>query len=145
MAYGSSQAKGPTGAAAVSLSHIHGNTGSLTHWARPGMECASSWILSDSLPLSHKGNSTTAILNRKKSLLWTSLRRRHLNKDWKRAGGLALKILRERRGKSQFKGPEVRRKGQKGHSNWSKGNEGRTQERKAGWLGDRVFRDECSF
>ena len=34
VAYGSSQARGPIGAIAASLSHSHGNTGSLTHCAR---------------------------------------------------------------------------------------------------------------
>ena len=61
MAYGSSQARGQIGAAAVSLHHshsntgsephlqsaqlAHGNTGSLTHWARPGINPQSSRIL----------------------------------------------------------------------------------------------------
>ena len=58
-AYGSSQARGLTGAAAASLRHSHskihasyatyttayGNTGSFTHWARPGFEPSSSWTL----------------------------------------------------------------------------------------------------
>ena len=35
----------------------HGNAGSLTHGVRPGIEPASSWILSQVLnPLSHNGN-----------------------------------------------------------------------------------------
>ena len=33
----------------------HGNTGSLTHWARPGIKPVSSWIIG-SLQLSHNGN-----------------------------------------------------------------------------------------
>ena len=33
-----------------------GNARSLTHWARPGIELASSWILLGLLPLSHNGN-----------------------------------------------------------------------------------------
>ena len=60
-AHGGSQARGRIGAAAASLHHshshtgsqlrlppfgtAHGNAGSLTHWVRPGMEPASSWIL----------------------------------------------------------------------------------------------------
>ena len=40
----SSQARGWIGAAAAGIHHSHGNTGSLTHWARPGIEPASSWI-----------------------------------------------------------------------------------------------------
>ena len=32
-------------ASAVTLARPHGNTGSLTHWARPGIKLASSWIL----------------------------------------------------------------------------------------------------
>ena len=60
MAYGSSQTRGPIGAAAASLYHshdnvgsephaayttAHGNDGSLTHWSRPGIEPSSSWIV----------------------------------------------------------------------------------------------------
>ena len=41
--YGSSQAKGWTGAAAAGLRHS--NTRSLTHWSRLGIEPVSSWIL----------------------------------------------------------------------------------------------------
>ena len=59
--YGGSQAKGWIGAAAANLHHSHSNarfepqsvtyttahcnTGSLTHWARPGIKPESSWIL----------------------------------------------------------------------------------------------------
>ena len=39
-----------------------GNTGFFTHWTRPGIEPASSWILVGSLLLSHKGNSKLALL-----------------------------------------------------------------------------------
>ena len=61
MAYGSSQDRGWIGAVAAGLRHshssvgiqaasanyttVHGNTGSLTHWARKGIKPASSWIL----------------------------------------------------------------------------------------------------
>ena len=61
VAYGSSQARGGIGAVAASLwpqpqqctiwavsltyTTAHGSTGSLTHWARPGIEHASSWML----------------------------------------------------------------------------------------------------
>ena len=60
MAYGSSQVRGRIGAVAASLHHSHSNIGSkrvrdlstahgdarsLTHWARPGIKLASSWIL----------------------------------------------------------------------------------------------------
>ena len=44
-AYGSSQARGQIGAAAASLHHSYGYTGSLTHWVRPGIKPVSSWIL----------------------------------------------------------------------------------------------------
>ena len=59
MAYGSSQARGQTGAAAAGLHHTHSNarseqhlqptpqlkaTPDPTHWVRPGVEPASSWI-----------------------------------------------------------------------------------------------------
>ena len=57
-AYGSSQARGQTGAAATSqpqqcqvraasdtYTTACSNTGSLTHWARPGVEPTSSWML----------------------------------------------------------------------------------------------------
>ena len=45
MAYGSSQARDQIRAAAADLHHSHGNTRSLTHWAKPGMVPISSWIL----------------------------------------------------------------------------------------------------
>ena len=59
-AYGNSQARGQIGAScqampqpqqcriwAMSVTHTtaHGNTGSLTHWARPGIKPAPSWLL----------------------------------------------------------------------------------------------------
>ena len=43
--YGSSQTRGRIGATAAGLHRSHSNTGSLTHWARPGIEPTSSWIL----------------------------------------------------------------------------------------------------
>ena len=59
VAYGGSQARGPIGAVVAGLCHshsnlgskwhlqptTHGNTRSLTHWARPGIEPASLWTL----------------------------------------------------------------------------------------------------
>ena len=45
MIYGSSWAKGQIGTTAADLYHSQSNAGSLTHWARPGVEPASSWIL----------------------------------------------------------------------------------------------------
>ena len=44
-AYGGSQAKGRIGAVAAGLHHSHSNAGSWTHWVRPGIEPATSWIL----------------------------------------------------------------------------------------------------
>ena len=58
-AYGGSQARGQNGAVAAGLCHsptrsrvasvtyttAHGNDGTLTHWARPGIKPVSSWIL----------------------------------------------------------------------------------------------------
>ena len=44
-AYGSSHARGWIRATAANLHHSHSNVGSLTHWTRPGIEPASSWIL----------------------------------------------------------------------------------------------------
>ena len=44
-ACGSSQARGLIGVAAAGLHHSHSNAGCLTHWARPGIEPASSWTL----------------------------------------------------------------------------------------------------
>ena len=44
-AYGGSETRGPIRAAAADLGYSHSDTGSLTHWARPGIEWASSWIL----------------------------------------------------------------------------------------------------
>ena len=45
MAYGGSQARGHIGTAAAGPSHSRSNAGSLMHWARPGLEPMSSWIL----------------------------------------------------------------------------------------------------
>ena len=60
VAHGGFQARGPIGAAPACLGHSHSNLGSeppvtyttarsharsLTHWARPGMEPATSWFL----------------------------------------------------------------------------------------------------
>ena len=45
MAYGSSQGRCLTGAAAIPFTIAHGNTGSLTHSVGPGIKPASSWIL----------------------------------------------------------------------------------------------------
>ena len=44
-AHVSSQARGWIRAAAAGLHHSYSNTRSLTHWARPGIELASWWIL----------------------------------------------------------------------------------------------------
>ena len=44
-------------AASAMYTTTHGNAGSLTHRTRPGIELASSWILSDSFPLNHNKNS----------------------------------------------------------------------------------------
>ena len=44
-AYGGSQARGQIGAAATGLRHSHSNAGSLTDWARPGIEPESPWML----------------------------------------------------------------------------------------------------
>ena len=45
LAYGGSQARGRIRATAASLHHSHSNVRSPTHWARPGIEPVSSWIL----------------------------------------------------------------------------------------------------
>ena len=45
VAYGSSQARGQIRATAACLHHSHSHAGSPTHWTRPGIEPASSWIL----------------------------------------------------------------------------------------------------
>ena len=61
--YGSSQARGQTGAA-VGLHHSHSNNRSLIHWARPGIKPTSSWTLCQVLnPLSHNGNSSEICFN----------------------------------------------------------------------------------
>ena len=43
--YGSSKARCWNGAASVTYTTAHVNTGSLTHWTRPGIEPVSFWIL----------------------------------------------------------------------------------------------------
>ena len=45
VAYGGSQARGRIGATAASLHHSHSKARSSTHWARPGIESATSWFL----------------------------------------------------------------------------------------------------
>ena len=45
MAYGSSKARGQIGATAAGLHHSHSNAGSLTQWAKPGIEPQTSWFL----------------------------------------------------------------------------------------------------
>ena len=45
VAHGGSQARGRIGATTASLHHSHSNTGSLTHWVRPGIKPVSSWML----------------------------------------------------------------------------------------------------
>ena len=53
-----SQARGRIGAAASGLPHLHRNAGALTHWAGPGIEPATSWILVGFVnPLSCNGSS----------------------------------------------------------------------------------------
>ena len=44
-AHGGSQARGWIRATAAGLCHSHSHAGSLIHWARPGIEPMSSWIL----------------------------------------------------------------------------------------------------
>ena len=43
-AYGSFQVRGWIGTASMTCTTAHDNAGSLTHWVRPGIEPASSWI-----------------------------------------------------------------------------------------------------
>ena len=57
-AYGGSQARGSIRAVPLAYTTAHGNTGSLTHWARPGMEPASSWIRSNWFLLTNDWNSS---------------------------------------------------------------------------------------
>ena len=45
VAHGVFQARGLIGATAAGQHHSHSNTGSLTHWARPGIEAATLWFL----------------------------------------------------------------------------------------------------
>ena len=79
-AYGSSQARGPTGATAANLHHshsntgsetyttAHGNTGSPTHGARPGIEPAASWILVGFVSAAPQWELQTKYLTRTSSL-----------------------------------------------------------------------------
>ena len=110
-AYESSQARGWIGVAAAGLhhSHRHSNAGcatcatcaaahgrarSLIHWARPGIEPASSqtlcWVLN---PLSHNGNSIFAFLypdclikwmlkTQRKAFFFKSATSHHLQTEW---------------------------------------------------------------
>ena len=45
LAYGRSQARGQIGASASGLHYSHSKARSLTHWVKPGIKPASSWIL----------------------------------------------------------------------------------------------------
>ena len=45
VAYGGSPVRGRIGAVATSLHHSHSNARSLSHWARPWIEPASSWMV----------------------------------------------------------------------------------------------------
>ena len=60
VAYGSSQARGRIRAATYTTAHV--NTGSLTHWSRPGIEPHPHGYQQCSLPLSHSGNSQKMVL-----------------------------------------------------------------------------------
>ena len=62
VAHGISQARGRIWAIAAGLHHSHSNAGSLTHWARPGIEPVSSWLLVRFILLSHYGNSRNVVL-----------------------------------------------------------------------------------
>jgi len=42
----------------------HGNAGSLTHWARPGIELSSSWMLVRFVPDAHNRNSQHGLFNK---------------------------------------------------------------------------------
>ena len=67
-AYGSSWARGPTGATSVpyTTASAFSNAGSLTHWARPGIEPTTSQRMSLIYSLSHNVNSMdTNIFNHK--------------------------------------------------------------------------------
>ena len=46
----------------VTYTTAQGNTRSLSHWGRPGIEPETSWFL-DSFPLHHNGNSSHSFLN----------------------------------------------------------------------------------
>ena len=56
-AYGGSQARGRIGVVAAGLPHSHNNARSLAHWARPGIEPVSSWILVRFISTEPHGNS----------------------------------------------------------------------------------------
>ena len=56
-AYGGSQARGQIRVIAAGLHHSHSNARPLTHWTRPGIKPATSWIVVNSFPLSRDGNS----------------------------------------------------------------------------------------
>ena len=65
-------------ASSVTYTTAHCNTGSLTHWSRPGIKPTSSWILVGLLPLSHDGNSKGQIFNQNipvmcQALGWTPI------------------------------------------------------------------------
>ena len=49
-------------ALSATYTSAHGNSRSLTHWARPGIEPTSSWILVGLFPLSHNRKSWCLVL-----------------------------------------------------------------------------------
>ena len=86
-AYGGSQARGLIGAVAAGLCHSHSNTrseahlqptyttahsnaGSLTHWMRPGIEPASSWILIKCISTEPRRELLLVIFNVISEILW---------------------------------------------------------------------------
>ena len=59
------------GATFTTYTTTHGNTRSLTHWARPGIKLASSWGQCQVFnPLSHKGNFRNAFFLLNNNGLW---------------------------------------------------------------------------
>ena len=86
--YGGSQARGPiesvttpylqrdgVWATSVTYTTAHSTAGSLTHWGRPGIEPASSWMLARLFPLSHNGNSHNCfwLIVNSYVIIWTEI------------------------------------------------------------------------
>ena len=92
-AYGCSQSRGQIGAAAACLHHSHGNARSVTHWARPGIEPASLWMLARFL--THWSTTGTPIMDVLNSGAMLYIITHESRKSWGVYANIISKIVRK--------------------------------------------------